>query len=122
MTDTEAPCGPGVAGTGGASESSSLEPPIIEQRENSELNRQRRTVFSVPVEVTVCVGRARPFLADLLNMRSDALLPLDSRIEDPVEIRVGDRVIARGELQELEDGSDRLGVRLTEIVDVADAQ
>jgi flagellar motor switch protein FliN/FliY len=42
---------------------------------------------------------------------------LDRRIDDPVDIRVGDRVIARGELQELDDGSGRLGVRLTEIVD-----
>ena len=91
-----------------------------EQRDQSEWNRQRRAVFAVPVEVTVSVGKARPLIGDLLKMRRDALLPLDSRVEDPVEILVGNRVIARGEMQELEDGSDRLGVRLTEIVDVAD--
>ncbi len=98
------------------------QPPTLERRENSEVNRQRRAVFAVPVEVTVSVGKAHPLIGDLLKMRRDALLPLDSRVEDPVEIRVGNRVIARGELQELEDGSERLGVRLTEIVDVADVQ
>jgi flagellar motor switch protein FliN/FliY len=51
-----------------------------------------------------------------MNMRRDALVMLDRRIDDPVDIRVGDRVIARGELQEMDDGSGRLGVRLTEIV------
>ena len=76
-----------------------------------------RAFYSLPVEIVVCVGTARPPLGELLAMGPDAVIVLDRRIEDPVDIRVGDRVIARGELQELEDGSGRLGVRLTEIAD-----
>jgi len=76
-----------------------------------------RGFYSLPVEIVVCVGTARPALGELLAMGSDAVILLDRRLEDPVDIRVGDRVIARGELQELEDGSGRLGVRLTQIVD-----
>ena len=94
--------------------------PELERRSQSDGNRSRRAVFGVPVEVLVTVGRARPMIGDLINMRRDALIPLDSRLEDPVEIRIGERVIARGELQEMDDGSGRLGVRLTEIVDIAD--
>jgi flagellar motor switch protein FliN/FliY len=45
------------------------------------------------------------------------VLSLDSKIDDPVELYIGDRLIARGELQEIEDGSGRLGVRLTEVAD-----
>ncbi|MCA8928241.1 MAG: FliM/FliN family flagellar motor switch protein [Alphaproteobacteria bacterium] len=77
----------------------------------------RRAIFSVPVEVVVSVGKARPPIGELINMRRDGIIVLDRRIDDPVDIRIGDRVIARGELQELEDGSGRLGVRMTEIVD-----
>jgi flagellar motor switch protein FliN/FliY len=46
------------------------------------------------------------------------VLALDTRIEDPVELYVGERLIARGELQEL-DGAEagQLAVRLTEVVD-----
>jgi flagellar motor switch protein FliN/FliY len=73
--------------------------------------------YSLPVEIVVCVGTARPALGELLAMGSDAVILLDRRLDDPVDIRVGDRVIARGELQELDDGSGRLGVRLTEIAD-----
>jgi flagellar motor switch protein FliN len=76
-----------------------------------------RGFYSLPVEIVVCVGTARPALGDLLAMGSDAVILLDRRLDDPVDIRVGDRVIARGELQELEDGSGRLGVRLTQIAD-----
>jgi flagellar motor switch protein FliN/FliY len=73
--------------------------------------------YSLPVEIVVCVGTARPALGELLAMGTDAVILLDRRLDDPVDIRVGDRVIARGELQELDDGSGRLGVRLTEIAD-----
>ncbi|WP_091846552.1 FliM/FliN family flagellar motor switch protein [Palleronia pelagia] len=73
----------------------------------------------VPVEITVSVGKARPRLSDLLRMGQDAILPLDSHVDDPVELYVGDRLIARGALQELEGGSSgQLVVRLTEVADL----
>jgi flagellar motor switch protein FliN/FliY len=76
-----------------------------------------RAFYSLPVEIVVCVGTARPALRELCAMGSETVILLDRRLDDPVDIRVGDRVIARGELQELDDGSGRLGVRLTEIAD-----
>lgn len=73
----------------------------------------------IPIEITVSVGRARPLLRDLLRLQRDAVLPLESRVDDPVELFVGDRLIARGELTELEGGQEgQLAVRLTEIVDL----
>lgn len=72
----------------------------------------------IPIEVTISVGRSRIQLKDLLKLRRDAVLPLDRRIEDPVELHVGERLIARGELVELDgEGTGRLGVRLTEIAE-----
>lgn len=71
----------------------------------------------VPIEVTISVGKARPLVRDLLRMTKDAVLPLDRRVDDPVELYVGDRLIARGELTELE-GSGQLGVRLTEVANL----
>ena len=73
-----------------------------------------------PVDVVVSVGTARPVIGELLAMRRDVVLPLSSRVDDPVEVMVGDRVIARGELEEIGEDSGRLGVRLTEVVDVSD--
>lgn len=84
--------------------------------------QSRRAIFAVPVEVVVSVGRAYPPIGELINMRRDAVIMLDRHIDDPVDIRIGDRVVARGELQELEDGSGRLGVRMTEIVDGVSGQ
>lgn len=71
---------------------------------------------NVPIEITVSVGRARPSVGDLLSLGENAVLPLDRRIEDPVELWVGDKLIARGELQEMEGGeAGQLAVRLTEV-------
>ena len=72
---------------------------------------------NIPVEVSVSVGRARPLVREILELEENAVLPLDKRIDDPVELFVGNRLIARGQLEKLE-GSDtgQLAVRLTEVV------
>jgi flagellar motor switch protein FliN/FliY len=73
----------------------------------------------VPIEVTISVGRARPLVRDLLRLSKDAVLQLDRRVDDPVELYVGDRLIARGELIELEgDHAGQLAVRLTEVANL----
>ncbi|HRK41827.1 MAG TPA: FliM/FliN family flagellar motor C-terminal domain-containing protein [Gemmobacter sp.] len=70
----------------------------------------------VPIEILISVGKARPQVRDLLRLQRDAVLPLDRRVDDPVELYVGDRLIARGELQELEgDQAGQLAVRLIEV-------
>jgi flagellar motor switch protein FliN/FliY len=46
-------------------------------------------------------------------------LTLDKSVEDPVDLYVGDRLIARGILEEQDgEGNGRLLVRLTQIIDV----
>ncbi|MGM0585673.1 MAG: FliM/FliN family flagellar motor switch protein [Pseudomonadota bacterium] len=87
--------------------------------EESRRERRGSAVLGVPLEVVISVGRARPMVSDLVNLRRDSVLPLDSRIDDPVEILIGDRLIARGELQEMDDDSGRLAVRLTEVADLS---
>ena len=72
---------------------------------------------NIPVEITISVGRARPLVRDLLELGENAVLPLDKRIDDPVDLFVGGRLIARGQLEQVE-GSEvgQLAVRLTEVV------
>ena len=76
-----------------------------------------RLLNQIPIEVTVSVGKARPLIRDLLEMGENAVMPLDRRIDDAVELYVGDKLIARGELQELDGGeAGQLAVRLTEVI------
>jgi flagellar motor switch protein FliN/FliY len=75
---------------------------------------------AVPIEITVSVGRARPLVRDLVMLGANAVLTLDKRVDDPVDLFVGDRLIARGILEEAEGSDDgQLVVRLTEILDTS---
>jgi len=93
-----------------------------DSQDETDLNENNSNPFSqVPIEITISVGKAHPKIKELLQLEQDAVLQLDKRIEDPVELFVGDRLIARGELQELSgDQEGQLAVRLTEVVDLQD--
>lgn len=79
-------------------------------------HQDEHPLHAIPIEVTVSVGKARPLVRDLLKLGENAVLPLDRKIQDPVELYVGDRLIARGELQELEGGEPgQLAIKLTEV-------
>ncbi|MFZ5964339.1 FliM/FliN family flagellar motor switch protein [Thalassococcus sp. BH17M4-6] len=73
---------------------------------------------SIPIEITVSVGRARPLVRDLLRLDEGSVLTLDKRVDDPVELYVGDRLIGIGALEVIEgDENGQLAVRMTEVVD-----
>lgn len=74
---------------------------------------------AVPIEITVSVGKARPLVRDLVMLGNNAVLTLDKRVDDPVDLYVGDKLIARGMLEEAEDAdAGQLVVRLTEIINL----
>ena len=81
----------------------------------------RNPFSAVPIEITISVGKARPLIRDLLMLEKNSVLPLDRRVDDTVELYVGERLIARGELEELEgDQNGQLAVRLTEVANLQD--
>jgi len=73
------------------------------------------TILRIPVSVQVILGSASMPVANLLKLGRGAIIPLDHRVGEPVDIVVNGRVIARGELVVVEDDLSRLGVSLTEI-------
>ncbi|WP_456388539.1 FliM/FliN family flagellar motor switch protein [Profundibacter sp.] len=90
--------------------------------DDAQIDSSASPFGQVPIEITISVGKAHPKIKELLQLEQDAVLQLDRRIEDPVELYVGDRLIARGELQELEGEQEgQLAVRLTEVVDLKDS-
>lgn len=70
-------------------------------------------LFEIPVTVSAILGRARMPVGELLKIGPGVLLELDRRVGEAVDIRVNDRLVARGEVVLVDD---RLGVTMTEIV------
>lgn len=79
--------------------------------------RRIDSIMRIPVIVQVVVGSATLPVSSLLKLGRGAVIPLDHRVGDPVDIVVNSRVIARGEVVVVEEDGARFGVSLTEICD-----
>ncbi|MFQ5809469.1 MAG: flagellar motor switch protein FliN [Armatimonadota bacterium] len=66
----------------------------------------------VPLQVEIRLGGAQLSIGELLALGPGAVVTLERRADDPVEVVAGGRVIARGEMVVVDD---RLGVRITEL-------
>ncbi len=71
-------------------------------------------IYNVPVDVQVVLGRTSMPVAQLLKLGRGAVVELERKVDEPVEVLVNHRLVARGEVVIVED--QRLGVTLTEIV------
>lgn len=88
-------------------------------QDNAKKSMDATPLTAVPIEITVSVGRARPLVRDLLKLGEGSVLSLDKRVDDPVELYVGDRLIGIGALEVVEGAENgQLAVRLTEVVDL----
>lgn len=72
-----------------------------------------RAIQDVDVEVYAVLGQSTMLVSQLLKIGRGAIIELDQRTSDPVEIRVNQQLIAYGEIVTVED---KLGVTITEIV------
>ena len=69
--------------------------------------------FDVPVTVPAVLGSSKVAVGDLLQIVPGAVLELDRRVGEAIDIFVNERLVARGEVVVVED---RLGVTMTEII------
>lgn len=70
-------------------------------------------VFDVPVKVSAVLGRSRMEVGELLQLGPGAVLELDRKVGEAIDIYVNNRLVARGEVVLVED---KLGVTMTEII------
>jgi flagellar motor switch protein FliN/FliY len=73
-------------------------------------------ILSIPVTVQVVLGSTSMPVASLMKLARGAVVSLDQRVGDPVDVVVNGKVVARGEIVVVDDSSQRFGVSLIEIV------
>jgi flagellar motor switch protein FliN len=73
-------------------------------------------ILSIPVTVQVVLGSTSLPVSGLMKLARGAVVSLDQRVGDPVDIVVNGTVIARGEIVVVDDTSQRFGVSLLEVV------
>ena len=71
----------------------------------------------IPIEMVVELGRSKLTVRELAALGRDDVVELDRSTSQPLDILVGGRVFARGELVVVDD---RVALRVTEILGRAD--
>lgn len=71
------------------------------------------TVYDIPVQVSVVLGKTNMQVNQLLKLGRGAVIELDRKVGEPIDIFVNNRLVARGEVVVVED---RIGVTMTEVI------
>jgi flagellar motor switch protein FliN/FliY len=74
-------------------------------------------ILRIPVTVQIVLGTATMPVANLAKLGRGAVVPLDKRIGEPVDVVVNGKVVARGEVVVVDEDNSRFGIQLTEVLD-----
>ena len=70
-------------------------------------------VYDVPVQVSAVLGKSSMQVHKLLKLGRGAVVQLDRKVGEAIDIYVNNRLVARGEVVVIDD---RLGITMTEII------
>lgn len=70
-------------------------------------------VSDIPVQISVVLGKTAMQVNQLLKLGRGAVIELDRKVGEPIDIYVNNRLVARGEVVVVED---KIGVTMTEII------
>jgi flagellar motor switch protein FliN/FliY len=70
-------------------------------------------VHEVPVEISVVLGQTSIAISDLLKMGKGAVIELNRKIGEPVDLYVNNRLVAKGEVVVVDE---QIGITMTEII------
>ncbi len=74
-------------------------------------------LLDVPLQVSVEVGRARMLIKDFLQMKEGGVIELDKMADEPLDLYVNSRLIARGEAVVV---NEKFGLRLIDVVSTSE--
>src|SRR5262245_47349489 len=94
-------------------------PQMARMGESAQRPRHLETVMQIPVSVKIVLGSATMPVANVLKLGRGAVVPLDRKVGEPVDVVVNGRIVARGEVVVLDEDSSRFGVSLTEVIGIS---
>ena len=70
-------------------------------------------VYDIPVKVSAILGKTKMKVSQLMNLNKGAIIELDRKVGEAIDIYVNNNLVARGEVVVVDD---KLGITMTEIV------
>lgn len=85
----------------------------IEEPDQPRTAKDLDAVYDIPVQLSAVLGKATMQVAQLLKLGRGAVVELDRKVGEAIDIYVNNRLVARGEVVVVDE---RLGVTMTEII------
>ena len=79
-----------------------------------DVQEKLKKFLDLPLLIEVVVGSTTLTLGEILNLSPGSVVELDNLVEEPVDIKVNGKLVAKGELVVVED---KFGVKITDIVE-----
>ncbi len=100
----------------GENDFTELTGPILQQQADAPARAARdlEAVYDIPVTVSAVLGRTTMQVSQLLKLGRGAVVELDRKLGEAIDVYVNNRLVARGEVVMVDD--NRLGITMTEIV------
>jgi flagellar motor switch protein FliN/FliY len=77
------------------------------------INLNLKAIYDVPMKLKVVLGQVDFKVSDLLKLNKGDKIELDKKPEDPVDLFINDKLVAKGEIVLIDD---KVGLTLTEII------
>ena len=111
--DLSTDAAPAAAGAEPEADGAAPEPKAIEETDTVRTAADLAAVYDIPVQVSAVLGKSKMQVSSLLKLGRGAVIELDRKVGEEIDIYVNDRLVARGEVVIVEG---QLGVTMTEIV------
>jgi flagellar motor switch protein FliN len=86
---------------------------MTEGQAQSQITKEIDFLMDVPLQVSVEVGRTKMLIRDFLKMKEGGVIELDKMADEPLDLYVNSRLIARGEAVVV---NEKFGLRLIDVV------
>lgn len=118
-TESETESNAGSKGDDNGMKLEDMNDPTAEYNEDDEFEpgepmaRDVEAIYDIPVQISAVLGRSTMQVSQLLKLGRGAVVELDRKVGEAIDIYVNNRLVARGEVVVVDD---KLGVTMTEIV------
>lgn len=79
-----------------------------------DIQEKLKKFLDLPLLIEVVVGSTTLTLGEILNLSPGSVVELDNLVEEPVDIKVNGKLVAKGEIVVVEE---KFGVKITDIVE-----
>ena len=80
---------------------------------DSKQNAKIDFILDIPLKMTIEFGRTKMLINELLQLGIGSIIELDKTVDEPLELLVNGKLVARGEVVVM---NDKLAIKITDII------